>query len=107
MYQGASSTVCSPSLGRRGATRSLGLQRRVFTPDEGSPHFERHWRLADSSSAPGPCKNREHSEISRSQNRIGAFPARRVAKIAKPTGSKLVKSPAESGEICSVEVEEK
>jgi hypothetical protein len=37
----------------------------------------------------------------------GAFPARRVAKIAKPTGSKLVKSPAESGEICSVEVEEK
>jgi hypothetical protein len=31
----------------------------------------------------------------------------RVAKIAKPTGSKLVKRPAESGEICSVEVEEK
>src|ERR1700724_3662923 len=27
----------------------------------------------------------------------GAFRARRVAKIAKPTGSKLVKSPAESG----------
>ena len=27
--------------------------------------------------------------------------------IAKPTGSKLVKGPAESGEICSVEVEEK
>jgi hypothetical protein len=31
----------------------------------------------------------------------------RVAKIAKPTGSKLVKGPAESGEICLVEVEEK
>jgi hypothetical protein len=31
-------------LGGRGGTRSLGLQRRVFTPDEGSPHFERHWR---------------------------------------------------------------
>jgi hypothetical protein len=30
-----------------------------------------------------------------------------VAKIAKPTGSKLVKGPAESGKICSVEVEEK
>ena len=30
-----------------------------------------------------------------------------VAKIAKPTGSKLVKGQAESGEICSVEVEEK
>jgi hypothetical protein len=30
-----------------------------------------------------------------------------LAKIAKPTGSKLVKRPAESGEICSVEVEEK
>ena len=27
------------------------------------------------------------------------------AKIAKPTGSKLVKGPMESGEICSVEVE--
>jgi integrase len=40
-----------------------------LTPDEGSPHFERHWRLADSSSALGPCKNREHSEISRSQNK--------------------------------------
>jgi hypothetical protein len=33
--------------------------------------------------------------------------SRKVAKIAKPTGSKLVKGPAESGEICSVEVEEK
>jgi hypothetical protein len=30
-----------------------------------------------------------------------------VAKIAKPTGSKLVNCQAESGEICSVEVEEK
>jgi hypothetical protein len=30
-----------------------------------------------------------------------------MAKIAKPTGSKLVKGPAESGEICSMEVEEK
>jgi hypothetical protein len=30
-----------------------------------------------------------------------------VAKIAKPTESKLVKGQAESGEICSVEVEEK
>jgi hypothetical protein len=30
-----------------------------------------------------------------------------TAKIAKPIGSKLVKGPAESGEICSVEVEEK
>jgi hypothetical protein len=30
-----------------------------------------------------------------------------ILKIAKPTGSKLVKGPAESGEICSVEVEEK
>ena len=49
--------------------RSLGLQRRVVTPDEGSPHFERHGRSTDSSSAPGPCKNREHSEISRSQNK--------------------------------------
>jgi hypothetical protein len=28
----------------------------------------------------------------------------RVAKIAKPTGSKLVKGPVESGEICSMEV---
>jgi hypothetical protein len=27
--------------------------------------------------------------------------------FSKPTGSKLVKRPAESGEICSVEVEEK
>src|ERR1700731_1122205 len=33
--------------------------------------------------------------------------SRSVAKIAKPTGSKLVKGPVESGEICSVEVEEK
>ena len=38
-------------------TRSLGLQRKVFTPDEGSSHFERHWRFADGSSAIGPCKN--------------------------------------------------
>src|ERR1700686_520451 len=57
------------ALGRRGGTRSLGLRRRVVSPDEGSPHFERHWRFADSSSALGPCKNREHSEISRSQNK--------------------------------------
>src|ERR1700730_482588 len=57
------------ALGRRGGTRSLGLQRRVITPDEGSPHFERHWRFAGSSSALGPCKNREHREISRSQNK--------------------------------------
>jgi len=41
----------------------------VATPDKGSPHFERHWRFADSSSATGPCKNREHREISRSQNK--------------------------------------
>jgi hypothetical protein len=33
--------------------------------------------------------------------------SRRVAKIAKPSGSKLVKRPAESGEICSVEVAQK
>src|ERR1700737_3892473 len=57
------------ALGRRGGTRSLGLQRRVFTPDEGSPHFERYRRFADSSSALGPCQNREHREISRSQNK--------------------------------------
>src|ERR1700731_347512 len=57
------------ALGRRGGTGSLGLQRRVVTPDEGSPHFERHGRFADSSSAAGPCKNREHGEISRSQNK--------------------------------------
>src|SRR5216684_7929556 len=57
------------ALGRRGGTRSLGLQRRVFTPDQGSPHFERHWRFADSSSTLGPCKNREHSEISWSRNK--------------------------------------
>ena len=57
------------ALGRRGGTRSLELQRRVATPDEGSAHFERHWRFADSSSAAGPCKNREHSEISRPQNK--------------------------------------
>jgi integrase len=31
--------------------------------------FKRHWRFADSSSAFGPCKNREHREISRSQNK--------------------------------------
>jgi hypothetical protein len=36
---------------------------------------------------------------------VGPVPV--VAKIAKPTESKLVKSQAESGEICSVEVEEK
>ena len=40
-------------------TRSLGLQRRVVTPNEGSPHFERHWRFADSSSAAGPCREIE------------------------------------------------
>src|ERR1700731_3699043 len=57
------------ALGRRGGTRSLGLQPRVFTPDEGSPHFERYWRFADSSSALGPCNDREHSEVSRSRNK--------------------------------------
>jgi S-adenosyl-l-methionine hydroxide adenosyltransferase len=36
---------------------------------------------------------------------VGPVPV--VAKIAKPTESKQVKGPAESGEICSVEVEEK
>src|SRR6202048_1724612 len=56
-------------MGHRGGTRSRGLQRRIFTPDEGSAHFERHWRFADSSSALGPCQNREHREISRPQNK--------------------------------------
>jgi hypothetical protein len=49
----------------------------------------------------------------RFQIRVAAAPqstdaaSRVVAKIAKPTGSKLVKGQAESGEICSVEVEGK
>src|ERR1700738_2057046 len=53
------------ALGRRGGTRSLGLQPRVFTPDKGSPHFERHWRFADGSSALGPCNDREARETFR------------------------------------------
>src|SRR6266478_4607579 len=57
------------ALGRRGGTRSRGLQRRIFTADKGSPHFERHWRFADGSSAFGPCENREYGAISRSQNK--------------------------------------
>ena len=43
--------------------------------------------------------------VSGELNPVGPVPV--VAKIAKPTESKLVKSQAESGEICSVEVEEK
>jgi hypothetical protein len=38
---------------------------------------------------------------------LGHLDGRRVVKIAKPTGSKLMKGPAESGKICSVKVEEK
>src|ERR1700730_830648 len=78
------------ALGRRGGTRSLGLQRRVVTPDEGSPHFERHWRFADSSSALGPCKNREHSEISRSRNKgrpNRGLSGLRSLTLSMPTGS--------------------
>src|ERR1700720_4410081 len=56
-------------LGRCGRTRSRGLQRRIFTSDEGSPHLERHRRFADGSRALGPCENRKYSEISRSQNK--------------------------------------
>src|SRR5207344_1000863 len=81
------------ALGRRGGTRSLGLQRRVATPDEGSPHFERHWRFADSSSAPGPCKNREHSEISRSQNKgrpHRGLSGLRYLTLSVPTGSRPI-----------------
>ena len=64
-----------------------------FTPDEGSPHFERHWRFADSSSALGPCKNREHSEISRSQNK--GRPDRSLSGLryltrSVPTGSQRI-----------------
>jgi integrase len=40
-----------------------------LTPDESSPYFERHWRFADGSGAVRPCKNREHREISRPQNK--------------------------------------
>src|SRR6266404_6743006 len=57
------------ALGRRGGTRSRGLQRRIFTADKGSPYFERHGRFADGSSTFGPCENREHGAISRSQNK--------------------------------------
>src|SRR6266446_7073172 len=79
------------ALGRRGGTRSLGLRHRIFTPDEGSPHFEGHWRLADSSSAFGPCKNREHSEISRSRNK--SRPNRGLSGLrylTLPTGSRPI-----------------
>src|ERR1700731_394157 len=91
------------ALGRRGGTRSLGLQRRIFTPDEGSPHFERHWRFADSSSAPGPCKNREHSEISRSQNK--GRPNRGLSRLryltlSVPTGSLPLEAGCPSRKTC-------
>ena len=56
-------------VGGRGGSRSHGLWRRIFTSNEGSPHFERHRGFADGSSALGPCANREHSEVSRSQNK--------------------------------------
>ena len=46
-----------------------GGARGVSRPDEGSPHFEGHRRFADGSSTLGTCANREHSEISRSQNK--------------------------------------
>src|SRR5207342_2016034 len=81
------------ALGCQRGTRSLGLQPRVFTPDEGSPHFERHWRFADSSSAPGPCKNREHSEISRSQNKgrpNQGLSSLRYLTRSVPTGSRRI-----------------
>src|SRR4249919_3145135 len=81
------------ALGRRGGTRSLGLQRRIFTPDEGSPHFERHGRFADSSSAFGPCKNREHSEISRSQNKgrpNRGLSGLRHLTLSRPTGCRPI-----------------
>jgi hypothetical protein len=56
-------------VGGRGRTRSKGLWCGIFTSDEGSPYFERHWGFADSSRAFGPCENREHSEVSWSKNK--------------------------------------
>src|ERR1017187_9403179 len=56
-------------VGGRGGSRSHGLWRRIFTSNEGSPHFERHRGFADGSSALGPCANREHSEVSRSKTK--------------------------------------
>jgi hypothetical protein len=67
-----------------------GLQRRIFTPDEGSAHFERNWRFADSSSALGPCQNREHSEISRSGNKgrpNRGLSGLRYLTLSVPTGA--------------------
>src|SRR3984893_11689578 len=79
------------ALGRRGGFRSLGLQPRVFTPDEGSPHFERYWRFADGSSALGPCNDREHREISRSGNKgrpNRGLSGLRYLTLPPPTGSR-------------------
>src|SRR5256886_205689 len=56
-----------------------------------SPHFERHWRFADSSSALGPCKNREHSEISWSRNKgrpNRSLSGLRYLTLSVPTGSR-------------------
>src|SRR6202011_4925940 len=66
----------------------------VVTPDEGSPHFERHWRFTDSSSAPGPCKNREHSEISRSHNKgrpNRGLSCLRYLTLSLPPGSRPIR----------------
>jgi hypothetical protein len=42
-----------------------------------------------------------YQELLPGSNKVPGGGQARVATIAKPTGSKLVKRPAESGEICS------
>jgi putative transposase len=80
------------------------------TTDDGRKRLVRHGHLPEREimTGIGPVGVR----CPRVRDRVGEGSQRirfssAILKIAKPTGSKLVKGPAESGEICSVEVEEK
>jgi hypothetical protein len=84
-------TLCNPSV------RARCVDRAGWCPENGGPRY-----VLPGGAAIGPITGEEVVLLPEGSPR-----SRRVAKIAKPTGSKLVKGPAESGEICSVEVEEK
>jgi hypothetical protein len=111
---------------KKGAPAFRNVSMRFLAPDE--PRAPTGWRsfpmcishhrlsklISSWSSGSAFCIARGGATgaIARPRQMPMASPIRRlnvakIAKIAKPTGSKLLKSLADSGKICSVEVEEK
>jgi hypothetical protein len=95
--------------GREPRFADAGLAREEHHPAFAVLCFaQRRSSSSDSSSRPTRAvRPLACSASKRISTELARSAAQTRAKIAKPTRSKLVKGPAESGEICSVEVEEK